>query len=42
MVFTINIGFSGLQKKGADDKMENYVLYVGDTVLVNEVSVYFF
>lgn len=36
MVFTVNIGFSGLQKKVADDKVENYVLYIGDTVLVNE------
>lgn len=42
MVFTVNIGFSGLQKKGADDKVENYVLYVGDTVLVNDVSVFHF
>lgn len=42
MVFTVNIGFSGLQKKGADDKVENYVLYIGDTVLVNEVCGFFF
>lgn len=36
MVFTVNIGFAGLQKKGADDKVENYALFLGDTVVVNE------
>ncbi|GFU78575.1 FACT complex subunit SPT16 [Trichonephila clavipes] len=37
MIFSINIGFSGLQKKVADDKPpEVYALFVGDTVLVNE------
>lgn len=38
MVFTVNIGFADLQKKGADNKVEKYVLYIGDTVLVNEVN----
>ncbi|KAG8190381.1 hypothetical protein JTE90_022025 [Oedothorax gibbosus] len=37
MVFSINIGFSGLQKKAEGDKAaEVYALFIGDTVLVNE------
>ncbi|CAL1278690.1 unnamed protein product [Larinioides sclopetarius] len=37
MIFSINIGFSPLQKKGSDDKeAETYALFIGDTVLVNE------
>ncbi|EEC06307.1 FACT complex subunit spt16, putative [Ixodes scapularis] len=37
MVFNINIGFSGLQCKGAtDENAKTYALFVGDTVLVNE------
>lgn len=39
MVFSINIGFSGLQKKAEGDKpAEVYALFIGDTVLVNEVK----
>lgn len=39
MVFNINIGFSGLQCKGAtDENAKTYALFVGDTVLVNEVG----
>lgn len=37
MVFSVNIGFAGLQKKGAE-KVENYALFIGDTVIVNEGS----
>ncbi|GBL78293.1 hypothetical protein AVEN_114782-1, partial [Araneus ventricosus] len=37
MIFSINIGFSPLQKKTSDDKeAETYALFIGDTVLVNE------
>ncbi|XP_054715676.1 FACT complex subunit SPT16-like [Uloborus diversus] len=35
MVFSINIGFSGLEKK-VDGKSEVYALFIGDTVAVNE------
>ncbi|XP_035220236.1 FACT complex subunit SPT16-like [Stegodyphus dumicola] len=37
MVFSINVGFSGLEKNKAEDKTpEIYALFIGDTVLVNE------
>ena len=39
MVFNINVGFSGLVNESADDnESKNYALFIGDTVLVNEVS----
>ncbi len=42
MVFNVNIGFSGLENKGSkDSKAKTYALFIGDTVLVNEVSVQF-
>ena len=38
MVFNINAGFSGLVNKSAEDsESKNYALFIGDTVLVNEV-----
>lgn len=39
MVFNINAGFSGLVNDSVDDsESKNYALFIGDTVLVNEVS----
>ena len=39
MVFNVNAGFSGLVNENAEDsENKNYALFVGDTVLVNEVS----
>ncbi|KAJ7365044.1 FACT complex subunit SPT16 [Desmophyllum pertusum] len=39
MVFNVNAGFSGLVNASAEDsENKNYALFVGDTVLVNEVS----
>lgn len=39
MVFNVNAGFSGLLNANAEDtENKNYALFVGDTVLVNEVS----
>ncbi|XP_015927394.1 FACT complex subunit SPT16 [Parasteatoda tepidariorum] len=35
MVFSVNIGFSNLEKK-VDNKTEVYALFIGDTVAVNE------
>lgn len=41
MVFNINAGFSGLVNDIAEDSEgKNYALFIGDTVLVNEVCVY--
>ena len=41
MVFNINAGFSGLVNDNAEDSEgKNYALFIGDTVLVNEVCVY--
>ena len=38
MVFNINIGFSDLKNKdGKDEHSKNYALFIGDTVLVNDV-----
>lgn len=38
MVFNINVGLSGLTNKEAQDKESKlYALFIGDTVLVNEV-----
>ena len=38
MVFCVSVGFSGLVKKGEDSKKDKqYALFLGDTVLVNEV-----
>jgi nucleosome binding factor SPN SPT16 subunit len=37
MIFNINIGISGLEKKEAKEKEDRvYALFIGDTVLVNE------
>ena len=38
MVFNVNAGFSGLVNDSAkDSENKDYALFVGDTVLVNEV-----
>jgi len=38
MVFNINFGFSSLENKDAkDSEGKKYALFVGDTVMVNEV-----
>ena len=38
MVFNVNAGFSGLVNENAEDSEgKNYALFIGDTVLVNEV-----
>lgn len=40
MVFNVNAGFSGLINDTAEDsESKNYALFIGDTVLVNEVCV---
>ena len=39
MVFNINAGFSGLVNESAEEsESKNYALFIGDTVLVNEVG----
>ena len=39
MIFNINVGFSNLDNKDAKEEAgKKYALFVGDTVLVNEVS----
>ncbi len=39
MVFNLNVGFSGLKNSDAKDKEgKTYALFVGDTVVVNEVG----
>ena len=39
MIFCVSVGFSGLVKKGEDSKKDKqYALFIGDTVLVNEVQ----
>lgn len=39
MVFNINLGFAGLTNSAAEDQAgKTYALFVGDTVLVGEVS----
>lgn len=38
MIFNVNVGFSGLINKDAKDgEGKKYALFIGDTVLVNEV-----
>ena len=38
MVFNVNVGFSNLENKDAKDNPgKKYALFIGDTVLVNEV-----
>ena len=38
MVFNINLGFSDLENKNASDaEGKKYALFLGDTVVVNEV-----
>ena len=38
MVFNVNAGFSGLVNESADSSEgKNYALFIGDTVVVNEV-----
>lgn len=40
-VYNLCIGLSGLKnKEGTDKESKVYALYVGDTVLVNEVSTF--
>ena len=40
-VFNINLGFSNLTNPDAkDDESKTYAFFVGDTVVVNEVSSY--
>ncbi len=39
MVVNLNVGFAGLRNESASDKeSKTYALFIGDTVLVNEVS----
>ena len=39
MIFCVSVGFSGLVKKGENsEKDKQYALFIGDTVLVNEVG----
>ena len=39
MTFQISIGFSGLENSdGKDDQSKTYALFIGDTVVVNEVT----
>ena len=39
MVFNVNVGFSGLENKAAKEtEGKKYALFVGDTVVVNEVG----
>lgn len=41
MVFNISIGFSDLENADSKDKAgKMYALFIGDTVLVNEVRMY--
>lgn len=38
MTFQVSVGFSGLDNPdGKDDQSKTYALFIGDTVLVNEV-----
>ena len=38
MSFQVSIGFSGLDNRdGKDDQSKTYALFIGDTVIVNEV-----
>lgn len=42
MVFNVNVGFSELENKDSkDSKGKKYALFIGDTVLVSEVSISF-
>ena len=39
MTFQVSVGFSGLDNpNGKDNQSKTYALFVGDTVLVNEVN----
>ncbi len=39
MTFQVSIGFSALENtNGKDDQSKIYALFIGDTVLVNEVK----
>ena len=39
MIFNVNVGFSGLLNKEAkEDAGKKYALFIGDTVLVNQVG----
>jgi hypothetical protein len=39
MTFQVSIGFSGLDNPdGTDDQSKTYALFIGDTVVVNEVK----
>lgn len=39
MTFQISIGFSGLDNPdGKDDQSKVYALFIGDTIVVNEVN----
>ena len=39
MTFQVSIGFSGLENpNGKDEQSKTFALFVGDTVVVNEVS----
>ena len=38
MVFNVNVGFADLENKdGKDSASKKYALFIGDTVMVNEV-----
>jgi nucleosome binding factor SPN SPT16 subunit len=39
MTFQVSIGFSALENpNGKDDQSKTYALFIGDTILVNEVN----
>ena len=40
MVFNVSIGFQGLINKAGKDSAKKYSLFIGDTVLVGEVSLF--
>ena len=42
MVFQVSIGFSGLTNPDAkEDEGKTYALFIGDTIIVNKVSLSF-
>lgn len=41
-VYNLNVGLSGLLNSSAESKeLKNYSLFIGDTVVVNEVRIFF-
>jgi hypothetical protein len=42
MTFQVSIGFSGLDNPdGKDEQSKTYALFIGDTVVVNEVKIFY-